>query len=83
MPVQPKLVVHMDTSPSVALDCIRSRGRPEERDVTLEYPFEMRLYLDPLFIYGTYSSEVLTLNGPKSPERVLSDLLVHAPRLLL
>jgi deoxyadenosine/deoxycytidine kinase len=83
MPVRPQFVIHVDTSPSVALDRIRSRGRPEERDVSLEYLIEMKLYQDRLFIDGTYPCEVITLNGNQSPERVLSDLLVHAPRLFL
>jgi deoxyadenosine/deoxycytidine kinase len=83
MPVHPQFVIHVDTSPSVALDRIRSRGRPEERDVSLEYLIEMKLYQDRLFIDGTYPCEVITLNGNQSPERVLADLLVHAPRLFL
>lgn len=83
MPVQPKFVVHVNTDPSVALDRIRSRGRPEERDVSVEYLVEMKLYQDRLFVDGTYPCEVITIDGNQSPERVLSDLMVHAPRLFL
>lgn len=80
MPVQPRFVIHVDTSPSVALDRIRSRGRPEERDVSLEYLIEMKLYQERLFVDGTYPCEILTINGDQSPERVLADVMVHAPR---
>jgi deoxyadenosine/deoxycytidine kinase len=83
LPVQPRYVIHVDTSPSVALDRIRSRGRPEERDVSVEYLIELKLYQDRLFVDGTYPCEVLTINGDQSPEKVLADVMVHAPRLFL
>jgi deoxyadenosine/deoxycytidine kinase len=83
MPVQPRYVVHVNTSPSVALDRIRSRGRLEERDVSLEYLTELKMYQDRLLTDGTFTCEVLTVDGDQSPEKVLSDLMVHAPRLFL
>jgi deoxyadenosine/deoxycytidine kinase len=83
MPVQPRYVIHVDTSPSVALDRIRSRGRPEERDMSVEYLIELKLHQDRLFVDGTYPCEVITIDGNQSPEKVLSDVMVHAPRLFL
>jgi hypothetical protein len=62
----------------VALECIRSRGPPEERDVSLAYPLEMKVCHDPLFLDGTYPREAITIDDSQSPERVLSDVMVHA-----
>lgn len=83
LPVNPKFVLYVDTTPSVALDRIRSRGRPEEAGITLAYLVEQKLYQEKLFHHGVYGCEVIHLNGDQPAEEVFQQVLTHAPRLFL
>lgn len=83
LPVNPKFVLYVDTTPTVALERIRLRGRPEESGITLAYLIEQKLYQEQLFYQNVYCCEVIRLSGDKPAEEVFQQVLTHSPRLFL
>lgn len=83
LPVNPRFVLYINTSPTVALGRIKARGRPEEADISLAYLVEQKLYQERLFLEGVYGCEIIELNGDEPIEAVFQQVMTHAPRLFL
>ena len=84
----PDLLVHLDVTTATALERVRARARPEERDVDIAYlerlqsryaSFVRRWNASP--ILRVYTDEI-DIRAPSSFDQVLSDVRAHIQRRL-
>lgn len=72
-------VIYLDIEPEVAYARIQSRGREEEKVLSLDYLRRLRTAHEEWLaeVVANGASEVIRLNGNGSPEEVLAEFMTH------
>lgn len=73
-PITPDVIIYLRAAPKIALERIRTRGRNEERSITIDYINQLHSFYDDWLLKTNTKSRVIILNADQSCTNMLDDL---------
>lgn len=73
-PIEPTHVLYLATSPTIAMERINRRGRPEEKNLSIEYLERLQQRQECLLHNEEYGGKIIKIDGNQSEEAIMKEI---------